>query len=164
MPLQAPWVSLLSWWGSEPWDAAQAAQDLEPQRHAHPARTARLWPGRFYIRRVGSARSSDLPAHQRGAGRTGGGAWPTEGAEDTSEKFRPHGGVLSPLHPASSLPTRKGLAAKVQDQALSLQTSRHHYCECPTSVPSLRLLSQGASRPVQYACALCAQDMKPRTS
>lgn len=79
----------------------------EPQRHAHPARTARLWPGRFYIRRVGSARSSDLPAHQRGAGRAGGGAWLAEGAEDTSEKFRPHGGVLSPLHPEASLPTGK---------------------------------------------------------
>lgn len=155
---------MLSWWGSEPWDAAQAAQDLEPQRHAHPARTARLWPGRFYIRRVGSARSSDLPAHQRGAGRTGGGAWPTEGAEDTSEKFRPHGGVLSPLHPAASLPTRKGLAAKVQDQALSLQASRHHYVNAPLLYLLFAYYLRGPLGPVQYGYALCAQDMKPRTS
>ena len=45
-----------------------------------PARTARLWPGRLYIRRVGSARSSDLPAHRPGAGRAGGGAWTGPGS------------------------------------------------------------------------------------
>lgn len=67
-------------WGPQVEGHRPGCAARESQRHAQPAYTARLWPGRLYIRRVGSARSSDLPAHRPGAGRAGGGAWTGRGS------------------------------------------------------------------------------------
>lgn len=77
---QPPSAGSLSWLGTPSRGTPPRPHSSGARASRAPARTARLWPGRLYIRRVGSARSSDLPAHPAGAGRAGGGAWTGRGS------------------------------------------------------------------------------------
>lgn len=79
----------------------RASRGTPPRLHSPGAQAsralarapARLWPGRLYIRRVGSARSSDLPTHRPAAGRAGGGACTGRGHVGGVQASR-SGGVL----------------------------------------------------------------------
>lgn len=75
-----PSAGSLSWLGTPSRGTPPRPRSPGARVSRAPARTTRLWPGRLYIRRVGSARSSDLPAHRLGAGRAGGGAWTGPGS------------------------------------------------------------------------------------
>lgn len=123
MPLQAPWVSLLSWWGSEPWDAAQAAQPGSPS----VTRTPRAPPasGQDAFTSGGWAVPAP-PTSLRTSGAQGGpGAGPGRPRELRTRRRNADRMVgccpLSTLQPACP---QQGLAAKVQGQALSLWASR----------------------------------------